>query len=692
MRTMLLRDRNHPSVVMWSIGNEIPMRDSPRGGELSANLSAFVRAIDPTRPVTSAVPIVTDDDDTFFAPLDVAGCDYSSHSTVQYSTVHCIVSHHSTVYCITKPQLHRYNYSPDRYASDHERFPDRIIVATESYPLQSLDYWNGVWDHSCVRERAPSPDPPSFLFVPWDHSCVRERPPSPAVLSFGFASFRLIACLSSAHARLARRRLPNNRQLQTHSLEGVSHSVSSFPNLPPPRVRARVVGLRSYVLGDFIWTAIDYYGESGLGSNGASFFSPRWSSYATVPHKFARRGGVTRIVARRAAFCLSRPQACTTRRRGRARARACRRRTTSRSAATSTSSATANRSRCSAPYSGTSRASSSPCTRRRPSRTTRRSAYGAGPTSSRGARCLWVVVVKRTRANVGAAERPRAVLRRRGLTTPLGRISRPTDALPSTVVSWTWPGHEGAALSVRVFTRLARVRLLVDGAPVDDAGEATDALTTVFRVPYAAGNLTAVAVDPATGEAVAASLLTTGAPAALKLTADREGLAADRSDLSYVTAEVVDAAGRRVPYAEVPRVPETQAERTRPIKIGWLHCKEFTAKSRHHVACRGRRRAGLERTRPVRIRSRSPLRAIAASRVEVDVAFSATGVGELSAVGSGNPNDPASARAGRRVTWLGRCVAILRPGAPGVPPSAGLISLTASAPGLASAIIDVYVA
>ena len=113
---MVLRDRNHPSVIMWSIGNEIPMREDPRGYALSRNLSDFVRAIDPTRPVTSAVPGVNDADDDYFAPLDVAG----------------------------------YNYSPERYEPDHERFPDRVIVATESFPLQSLDYWRGVWAHSYV--------------------------------------------------------------------------------------------------------------------------------------------------------------------------------------------------------------------------------------------------------------------------------------------------------------------------------------------------------------------------------------------------------------------------------------------------------------------------------------------------------------------------------------------------------------
>ena len=76
---MLLRDRNHPSIVMWSIGNEIPMRDSPAGYNFSSALAAFVRQLDggsravtTGRAVTSAVPGVSDRDDKFMAPLDVA--------------------------------------------------------------------------------------------------------------------------------------------------------------------------------------------------------------------------------------------------------------------------------------------------------------------------------------------------------------------------------------------------------------------------------------------------------------------------------------------------------------------------------------------------------------------------------------------------------------------------------------------
>ena len=53
--SMLLRDRNHPAIILWSIGNEVHERDRPEGAGIARMLAARVRALDPTRPVTSAI-------------------------------------------------------------------------------------------------------------------------------------------------------------------------------------------------------------------------------------------------------------------------------------------------------------------------------------------------------------------------------------------------------------------------------------------------------------------------------------------------------------------------------------------------------------------------------------------------------------------------------------------------------------
>ncbi len=120
--SMLLRDRNHPSIIMWSIGNEVRERAGHSGGvELARMLAEHVRAVDPTRPVTAAINGGGDawpwrQTDEVFAALDVGG----------------------------------YNYQWRQYGPDHERLPQRVIYGSESTAGEAFEYWMSVLDMECV--------------------------------------------------------------------------------------------------------------------------------------------------------------------------------------------------------------------------------------------------------------------------------------------------------------------------------------------------------------------------------------------------------------------------------------------------------------------------------------------------------------------------------------------------------------
>ena len=73
---MIHRDRNHPSVVLWSIGNEIPEMGKADGRAETARLAGFCHREDPTRPVTAACNAPMGSADGPAAELDVFGINY----------------------------------------------------------------------------------------------------------------------------------------------------------------------------------------------------------------------------------------------------------------------------------------------------------------------------------------------------------------------------------------------------------------------------------------------------------------------------------------------------------------------------------------------------------------------------------------------------------------------------------------
>ncbi|MGA2542571.1 MAG: glycoside hydrolase family 2 TIM barrel-domain containing protein [Verrucomicrobiota bacterium] len=112
--SMILRDRNHPCVILWSIGNEINERADESGYVVAKQLSDEVRRLDPTRPVTEAI------------------CGFWDHPGRQWS---------DTEKAFTFLDVGGYNYQAGQYERDHQKFPNRIMVGTESYPRDIADIW-----------------------------------------------------------------------------------------------------------------------------------------------------------------------------------------------------------------------------------------------------------------------------------------------------------------------------------------------------------------------------------------------------------------------------------------------------------------------------------------------------------------------------------------------------------------------
>ena len=351
--SMVLRDRNHPSVIFWSIGNEIPERAKPEGVAEAKEIVEEIKRLDDTRLITAAVNPYYEagglhpwsDTDPAFKYLDVGG----------------------------------YNYQWNQYENDHERLPQRVMMGTESFPLQAFENWQMVQKHP-------------------------------------------------------------------------------------------------YVVGDFVWTGMDYLGEAGIGNAQLNSPSPRFQ----VPAPKGDIGGLPL-----ASFALIFADY---------------------------------------PWFNAYCGDIDLTGEAKPQLFYRRVVWGLSNLEL-------------------AVQRP----------IPPGREQLVSAwGWPDELKSWTWPGHEGERLTVRVYSQGDQVRLLLNGREIGiKPVSAETRYKAEFEVPYSPGELKAVSFKDGKGIAET-SLKTAGRPAKLRLSTDRQTLRPDRNDLAYVTLEVLDETGTLVPDAAAP--------------------------------------------------------------------------------------------------------------------------------------------
>jgi beta-galactosidase len=109
LSAMVLRDRNHPSVIMWSIGNEIPEQTSPEGHLLARELIDICKKLDPTRLVTVACDQIEAEPrkatPEFLDTLDIVGYNYTGRWRSRAETL---------------------------YDDDKRKYPHRLVLGTEN--------------------------------------------------------------------------------------------------------------------------------------------------------------------------------------------------------------------------------------------------------------------------------------------------------------------------------------------------------------------------------------------------------------------------------------------------------------------------------------------------------------------------------------------------------------------------------
>ncbi|MFT3751805.1 MAG: glycoside hydrolase family 2 TIM barrel-domain containing protein [Paludibacter sp.] len=326
IRSLVLRDRNHPSVIMWSVGNEIKERGKEKGIAISEYLRNEIRKYDTTRPVTEGVNRLSKNTEENIDMVEKA---------------------------LTHMDVGGYNYLWKQYEQMHEKYPQRIMFGSETIAGEAAQNWN---------------------------------------------------------------------QVEAHD----------------------------YVIGDFVWTAMDYIGEAGLGSSMEVDALDNVPQFMEWPWFGAWSGDIDYLGYKK-------PQS------------------------------------------------------------------------------YYRDIVWRQREITMAVEPPVKGNKRRNISF---------WGWPQEELSWTFPGRENELMAVNVYSRTPKVRLYLNDSLIGDAASSAT-YKAVFKVPYKAGKLKAVALN-GDKEGTAVTLTTTGKLAGLRVITDRKILKADGQDLAFVTIELVDEKGQLI--------------------------------------------------------------------------------------------------------------------------------------------------
>jgi beta-galactosidase len=167
LEAMVAKDYNHPSVVLYSLGNEILEVGSPTGAAWGRKLAEKVRALDDTRLLTNGVnnllallPRIAalraqPDEGTGINTLIADGAgEFDSLNTSDVVTT-------STAESYSLLDVAGMNYSETRYALDRTLFPNRVILGTETFPTRIDGNWRLVKQHSHVIG--------DFTWTGWDY-------------------------------------------------------------------------------------------------------------------------------------------------------------------------------------------------------------------------------------------------------------------------------------------------------------------------------------------------------------------------------------------------------------------------------------------------------------------------------------------------------------------------------------------
>lgn len=181
---MVTRDYNHPSVVMYSIGNEVSEPGKEEGVKQGKEIISLIKSIDDTRAVTGGMNLMImgnyakgkglyDDVDKGVMANGQKEEDGSKNGSLLFNTIVSFIGpgmnkagNSKKVDQVTTPILDAldiagYNYASGRYPLEGKKHPNRIVVGSETFPYEIAKNWKMVETYPYLIG--------DFMWTAWDY-------------------------------------------------------------------------------------------------------------------------------------------------------------------------------------------------------------------------------------------------------------------------------------------------------------------------------------------------------------------------------------------------------------------------------------------------------------------------------------------------------------------------------------------
>ena len=164
LKALVAKDRNHPSVIMYSIGNEIIEVGTPHGARWARRMAEHLRNLDPSRLITNGINAFLAVIDEVPALLEAAG-GLNEAMSAEGGPFSAVAASESaslrTAESSAALDVLGLNYAESRYSLDREAFPHRVIVGSETFAPEIGRLWPLVESHPNVIG--------DFTWTGWDY-------------------------------------------------------------------------------------------------------------------------------------------------------------------------------------------------------------------------------------------------------------------------------------------------------------------------------------------------------------------------------------------------------------------------------------------------------------------------------------------------------------------------------------------